>query len=183
MAPVIPIVAGAIATTTAVSAGVVVAGGFGAAAIGAGTSLAVGAIMNNRKKPATQEKLDPNSQVGRLVGYVQDKYINGNASASLDGPSMVTQNPASDIRNTIRSGISPQNLIYGKALVGGIIPWWFINGDRQQYHHFAQVLAGHPIEGIDDFFIGAEKIEVNAQGFVTTPKYTRDGLPLIRFRL
>lgn len=182
MPPVVPVIVGGLVSGAAVSAGVVVAGGIGAAAIGAGTSLAVGALMGSKpKKPATQDKIDPNSQIGKLLGYVQDKYINGNASASINGPSMVTQNPASDIRNTIRSGISPQNLIYGKMLVGGAIPWWFTNGDRQQYHHFAQVLAGHVIEQVESVYIGTELVQVNSDGFVSTPKYTRDGKGLIRF--
>jgi len=177
MPPVVPIVAGFAATATAVSAGVVVAGGFGAAAIGAGTSLAVGALMNSGKKRTDQRIIDN----PLLPIFPNGMPANTTTSPSISAPSMVTQNPDSDIRNTIRSGISPQNLIYGKALVGGIIPWWFISGERQQYHHFAQVLAGHTIEGIESFYINTEQVEVDAEGFVTTPKYTRDGQRLIRF--
>lgn len=165
----IPIAVGALAASTAVTAGLVVAGGVGATLIAAGTSMAVGALMNSSnvnvsaaKKAATQTPT---------------------ALPSSSSYSMAVENPASDIRNTVRSGIFPQNIIYGKALVGGVIPWWWINGDRQQFHHFAQVLAGHSIDSIEKFYIGSEIVEVDSEGFVTTAKYTRDGNKLIRFTL
>lgn len=165
----IPMAVGALAASTAVTAGLVVAGGFGATLIAAGTSMAVGALMNSSninvsaaKKAATQTPT---------------------ALPSSSSYSMAVENPASDIRNTVRSGIFPQNIIYGKALVGGVIPWWWINGSRKQFHHFAQVLAGHAIEGIEKFYIGSEQVEVDSGGFVTTAKYTRDGNKLIRFTL
>jgi len=175
MAPVIPVVVGGLFSGAAVSAGVVAAGGFGAAAIGAGTSLAVGALMGSKpkKRYTSAEQLQ---KVFDGLGMKPDSR-----GPSMSAPSMVTQNPASDIRNTIRSGISPQNIIYGKAFVGGIIPWWFTNGDRQQYHHFAQVLAGHVIDGVESFHIGTDQVEVDGEGFVVTPKYMRDGQRLIRF--
>jgi len=53
--------------------------------------------------------------------------------------------------------------------------------NRQQYHHFGQILAGHEIEAVEQFYIGSQKVTVNSQGFVTTAKYTRKGKPLIRF--
>lgn len=169
MAVVIPVVIGVFAASTAVSAGLVVTGGIGAALISTGTSLVVGAMLESgSKNVAAQKKAAQETTT---------------ASPNLGSYSMVAENPASDIRNTVRSGIFPQNIIYGKALVGGVIPWWWINGDRQQFHHFAQVLAGHSIEGIEKFYIGSEQVEVDANGFVTTAKYTRDGNKLIRFTL
>lgn len=166
----IPVVAGAIATSAAVSAGFVVAGGVGAALIGGATSLVVGAAMSSTMKasPMVKSLEKANSMIN-------------NSQPSISAASMATENPASDIRNTIRSGIAPQNLIYGKALVGGVIPWWFTNGDKQQYHHFAQVLAGHVIDGVESFYIGTDQVQVDSEGFVTTSKYTRDGQRLIRF--
>jgi len=169
MAVVIPVVIGVFAASTAVSAGLVVTGGIGAALISTGTSLVVGAMLESgSKNVAAQKKAAQETTT---------------ASPNLGSYSMVAENPASDIRNTVRSGIFPQNIIYGKALVGGVIPWWWINGDRQQFHHFAQVLTGHSIEGVEKFYIGSEQVEVDAEGFVTTAKYTRDGNKLIRFTL
>ena len=95
--------------------------------------------------------------------------------------SMQSSNPASDIRNTVRSGVYPQNTIYGKAFVGGVIPWWWISGSRKQFHHFAQVLAGHEIDAIEKFYIGSEEVAVDSSGFVTTKKYMRGAKKLIRF--
>ena len=121
MPPVVPVIVGGLVSGAAVSAGVVVAGGLGAAAIGAGTSLAVGALMGTNKKP--KPKAEFKSAIDVL--FPNGLPAGTTTSPNMGGSSMVTQNPASDIRNTIRSGIAPQNLIYGKALVGGIIPWWF----------------------------------------------------------
>jgi len=42
-------------------------------------------------------------------------------------------------------------------------------------------IAAAPIEGVESFYIGTEQVEVDSEGFVTTPKYTRDGQRLIRF--
>jgi len=175
MAPVIPVVAGGLFSGAAVSAGLVVSGGFGAAAIGAGASLAVGAMMGTgpKKQYTAAEQY---KKVFDGLGIKPDS-----SGPSMSGASIVSQNPASDVRNTIRSGLSPQNLIYGKTLVGGIIPWWWINGNRQQYHHFGQILAGHEIEDVEQFYIGSQKVSVDSSGFVTTAKYTRGGKKLIRF--
>jgi len=150
----IPVIIGAAVASTAVTAGLVVAGGVGAALIATGTSMVVGALMNSAginmsmKKKAEERPKD--------------------ALPSAGSYSMIRENPASDIRNTVRSGVYPQNTIYGKAFVGGIIPWWWISGNRKQFHHFAQVLAGHEIEGIESFYIGSQKVSVDSSGFVTT---------------
>lgn len=166
MAVIIPIVAGAAMASTAVTAGLVVAGGVGAALIATGTSMAVGALMNSAGINMSAQK--------KAVEEVPKMTSTGGYSIARD-------NPASDIRNTIRSGVYPQNTIYGKALVGGVIPFWWISGNRQQYHHFAQVLAGHEIEAIEKFYIGASEVNVDSDGYVTTSKYTRKGKKLIRF--
>jgi hypothetical protein len=160
----IPVVVGAAVAGAAVSAGAVVAGGIGAALIATGTSMLVGAMMNSDIVNASAKAMESVPKPAATGGY-----------------SIVRDNPASDIRNTVRSGVYPQNTIYGKAFVGGVIPWWWISGNRKQFHHFAQVLAGHQIEGVESFYIGSQKVSVDSDGFVTTAKYTRSGKKLIRF--
>ena len=167
MAIIIPVIIGAAAASAAVTAGIVVAGGVGAALISTGASLLAGALLNavginlsaSKKAEKRQQEALPDS----------------------GGYSMAVENPASDIRNTVRSGVFPQNTIYGKAFVGGVIPWWWISGNRKQFHHFAQVLAGHEIEGIEKFYIGSDEVAIDSSGFVTTKKYMRGTKKLIRF--
>lgn len=89
-----------------------------------------------------------------------------------------------DVQTVVRSAIAPRNIVYGRALVGGSIPSWFTTGDVGQYHHWSQVLAGHEIDGVDEYWIGDEPVTVDGSGFVTTPKYCNSaGQPLIRIRL
>lgn len=161
MAFVVPVVASAFAISTAAATAAVVVVG-------------VGASVYASRKAEKRATAAANAAAKALA----------DAKAAIPDQgsySMQSSNPASDIRNTIRSGIYPQNTIYGKALVGGVIPWWWISGNRQQYHHFAQVLAGHEIDGIEKFYIGASEVNVDSDGYVTTSKYTRKGKKLIRF--
>lgn len=89
-----------------------------------------------------------------------------------------------DVQSTIRSSVAPQQTVYGRTLVGGVIASWFTTGDVGQYHHWAQVLAGHEIDGVDAYWLGDEQVSVDANGWVTTAKFCRsDGSPLVRIRL
>ena len=89
-----------------------------------------------------------------------------------------------DVRRIVRSGIEPQIIVYGRAQVGGTIPFWFTGGDVGQFHHWAQTIAGHEIDGVDAYYIGDEPVAVDANGWVITPKYCRgDSTPLIRIRV
>lgn len=89
-----------------------------------------------------------------------------------------------DVQNVVRSAVEPQRIVYGRAIVGGTIPFWFTSGDVGQYHHWAQTVAGHEIDGVDAYYIGDEPVTVDGNGWVTTPKYCRSGTaPLIRIRL
>lgn len=161
MAFVVPVVASVFAVSTAAATAAVVVVGVGAS------------VYASRKaeKKATAAANAAAKALADAKAAIPDQ----------SGYSMQSSNPASDIRNTIRSGVYPQNTIYGKTLVGGVIPFWWISGNRQQYHHFAQVLAGHEIEAVESFYIGVQKVSVDSNGFVTTAKYTRGGKKLIRF--
>lgn len=167
MAIIIPVIIGAAAASSAVTAGLVVAGGVGAALISTGASLLTGALM---------DAAGINMGAAKKAEKKQQEAL-----PDSSGYSMAVENPASDIRNTVRSGVFPQNTIYGKAFVGGVIPWWWISGNRKQFHHFAQVLAGHEIEGIEKFYIGSDEVTVDSDGFVSTKKYMRGTKKLIRF--
>ncbi len=161
MAFVVPVVASAFAVTTAAATAAVVVVGVGASIYASRRAEKRATAAANA---AAKALADAKAAIPNQSGY-----------------SMQSSNPASDVRNTIRSGIFPQNTIYGKALVGGVIPWWWISGNRKQYHHFAQVLAGHEIDGIEKFYIGSDEVVVDSSGFVATKKYMRGGKKLIRF--
>jgi hypothetical protein len=115
--------------------------------------------------------------VGSSLAHRQEKKMAAAARAQ-------TIASLRDVQNVVRSAIEPQRIVYGRALVGGTIPFWFTNGDVGQFHHWAQTLAGHEIDGVDTYFIGDEPVTVDPNGWVTTPKYCRGGTePLIRIRL
>lgn len=89
-----------------------------------------------------------------------------------------------DVQNVVRSAVEPQSIVYGKTLVGGNIPFWFTTGDVGQFHHWAQVIASHRVDGVEAYYVGDEQVTVDAGGWVTTAKYCRGGTtPLIRIRL
>jgi len=167
MAIIIPVIVGAVAASSAVAAGIVVAGGVGAALISTGASLLTGALLNAAGINLSATKKAEKQQQQALP--------------DASSYSMAVENPASDIRNTVRSGVFPQNSIYGKAFVGGVIPWWWISGKRKEFHHFAQVLAAHEIDAVEKFYIGSDEVAVDSEGFVTTKKYMRGKKRLIRF--
>lgn len=161
MAFVVPVVASVFAVSTAAATAAVVVVGVGASIY----------ASRRAEKRATAAANAAAKALADAKAAIPDQ----------SGYSMQSSNPASDIRNTVRSGIFPQNTIYGKAFVGGVIPWWWIDGSRKQFHHFAQVLAGHEIDGVEKFYIGSDEVAVDSNGFVTTKKYMRGTKKLIRF--
>jgi len=161
MAFVVPVIASAFAVSTAAATAAVVVVGVGASVY----------ASRRAEKKATAAANAAAKALADAKAAIPDQ----------SGYSMQSSNPASDIRNTVRSGVFPQNTIYGKAFVGGVIPWWWISGNRKQFHHFAQVLAGHEIEGVEKFYIGSDEVAVDGNGFVATKKYMRGTKKLIRF--
>lgn len=116
-----------------------------------------------------------------VVGSAQARRAEKKAAAAARAAQIAS---LTDQKTVVRSAIQPQNVVYGRAMVGGVIPFWFVTGDVGQYHHWAQVLAGHAIDGVDAYYVGEDLVTVDGAGWVTTAKYCRGGtVPLIRIRL
>jgi len=121
------------------------------------------------------------SVVGSAVARRQEKKMSAAAQA---GAANAAAARLRDVRSVVRSAIEPQRIVYGRALVGGTLPFWFVSGDLGQFHHWAQTLAGHQIDGVDAYYVGDDPVTVDGNGWVTTPQYCRGGtVPLIRLRL
>ena len=54
-----------------------------------------------------------------------------------------------------------------------MIPFWFTSGDVGQFHHWAQVLASHEIDGVDSWIINDTPVTVDGNGWVTTEQFGR----------
>lgn len=126
--------------------------------------------------------------VATVVGGVAAAVV-GSAMARRQEKKMAAASRAQtiaslrDVQSVIRSAIEPQRIVYGRVLVGGTTPFWFTNGDVGQFHHWAQTIAAHEVDGVDAYYIGDEAVTVDGNGWVTTPKYCRGGTtPLIRIR-
>lgn len=116
-----------------------------------------------------------------VVGSAQARRAEKKAAAAARAAQIAS---LTDQKTVIRSAIQPQTTVYGRALVGGVIPFWFTGGDVGQYHHWAQVLAGHSIDGVDAIYVGEDLVTLDAAGWVTTAKYCRGGtVPMIRVRV
>ena len=168
MAAAIPLIVGAVVSSvvakTAIGATVL----FGAVTV----ATVVGAVAS--------------SVVGSAVARRQEKKMSAAAQAGAANAAAANAAAARlrDVQSVVRSAIEPQRIVYGRALVGGTLPFWFVSGDLGQFHHWAQTLAGHQIDGVDAYYVGDDPVTVDGNGWVTTPQYCRGGtVPLIRLRL
>ena len=105
--------------------------------------------------------------VSLVVGSAMARRAQKKAARAAPGRS------ATDVKTTIRSATAPTQTIYGRTLVGGVIPFWFTSGDVGQFHHWAQVLASHQIDGIDSWIINDTPVTVDGAGWVTTEQFCR----------
>lgn len=80
-----------------------------------------------------------------------------------------------DRTQQLRDSIVTRNLILGRGRSTGPIACWFtwsrnFNG-RKDTHSFAIVLAGHECDGIERYMVNDEPIDIDVDGWVTTPKW------------
>lgn len=59
---------------------------------------------------------------------------------------------------TIRGTVEPQVMIYGEALVSGVVFWNEVSGEKGRYLWGAIALAGHEVEAITDVWLDGEVI-------------------------
>ncbi|MEY2689354.1 MAG: hypothetical protein RL375_3553, partial [Pseudomonadota bacterium] len=162
MAAAIPMIVGA-AASAALPAGLAATTLFAGITVGAAVSTGVSLV------------------VGSAMARREQKKASAAAAASARAAALAS---LKDVQATVRSATAPTQTLYGRVLVGGVIPFWFTNGDVGQFHHWAQVLAAHPVDGVDAWYINEELVTVDGSGWVTTPKFCRGGTtPLIRVRL
>jgi hypothetical protein len=109
--------------------------------------------------------------IGAVVGAVVSYGIS--AALGLNRPAKATSaSKAADNKQSIRAPIAPRRVIYGTARVGGSIVYVCSAGPDQAQLYMVIVLAGHPCESIDRFWINEDEVPVDpVTGAVTVGKY------------
>ena len=52
----------------------------------------------------------------------------------------------------VRSSVAPRRVIYGEVKVSGVLVFAGSSGERNKYMHLVIVLAGHPVEAIEEVY-------------------------------
>lgn len=137
-------IVGYLASAGAVSAGIVAAGSIGATLIGVGASLVISQAQGKR----AQRK-------------------------AADAANRAYEASLQDRTTVIRSPIVPRNIVLGRTRTSGPLACWFTYGDKQQYHAFAVVLAGHECDAIEQYYFNEEPVTIDGNGWVTDAKWCK----------
>jgi hypothetical protein len=74
----------------------------------------------------------------------------------------------------IRSGVSPRQMVVGRAKVSGPIVYILSTGAKKEYLHLVVVLAAHEIDAVEKiYFNEIELPAVDGSGFVTSGPYAK----------
>lgn len=78
---------------------------------------------------------------------------------------------AQDRKQSVRQPVAPRQIVYGRARVGGTLVYAFSFGDDSRFLGLVSVLAGHPIDAVEEIWINDSAIPAAAlddTGMVTT---------------
>lgn len=98
------------------------------------------------------------------------------ALAALAPDPMAGMNNAANgagIRANIRDAAAPQEFVYGRVRKGGVVTY-FESTDNTYFLHMILCLAGHKVHDIPTIYINDKRVTLNAHGFVTNRKWTRN---------
>lgn len=101
--------------------------------------------------------------VAGVIGTVVSTVASMAMSSILQPKAKSTAPPqaeAQDRKQTIRGGIEPRQVIYGRARVGGVIVYAASSGSAKENLNLAVVLAGHPCDAVEQIILNDEVIDV-----------------------
>ncbi len=78
-----------------------------------------------------------------------------------------------DVTTTVTEPLYIKQLVVGKTRVPGQIVAAFKSGVNKEFTHLAIVFADHECETFEEFYFNSDRVTLDAQGWVTTPKYSK----------
>lgn len=122
--------------------------------------------------------------IGSAAGFVVSSAINmaGGAFTAKKAKAPSLSGDANSVQSTSRSSVQSHRIIYGQALVSGVVVFdgatssgldnngASVTGD-DKFRHFVIALAGHEVEEIGTIYIENKAVTLDGDGFVTDAPY------------
>jgi len=126
--------------------------------------------------PAIAAYIAANVTVAAVVGFVAKVAVFALISRALQPKPKRPSAGAEAVRDrsvVVRSTTEPHRIIYGRAIVSGMLAYFETTGASKEYAHMVVVLAGHEVDSIgrvwfDDTDVGA----LDGSGNVTSGRYS-----------
>ena len=81
-----------------------------------------------------------------------------------------------DSKLMLKTSKAPRNVVFGEDRVSGPIACFFsFEFGEDLFHRFAVVLAGHECDSIQTIYFNEDPVQLDAAGWVVTPKYCDNG--------
>lgn len=83
--------------------------------------------------------------------------------------SLLSQGPVTGTNTASRNPITPWNVIYGRAKVGGVLVFQNSSGESDKYLDLVFVLACHPSHSVDALLVNGVRVRLDSNGCSFTP--------------